>query len=86
MAYADDVAFVCYDQRKLEQSIAIVDRWCQRMKMQLNKKKSGILAIRADRRTKSIRQKSFDSIPVLESYTYLGMRVSDNGRFSNHVT
>jgi hypothetical protein len=56
------------------------------MKMQLNKKKSGILAIRADGRTKTTRIKSFDSIPVLQSYSYLGMLVSDSGRFTNYVT
>ena len=54
--------------------------------MQLNKKKSGVLAIRADGRTRPIRIKSFDSIPVLQSYCYLGMLVSDSGRFSNYVS
>ena len=50
--FADDLCIVCYSQEKLEKAIKIIFKWCDRMKMLVNKDKSGILAIRNDMRTK----------------------------------
>ena len=58
MAFADDIAFVCYGKRQLEQAISIVRKWCTKMKMELNNSKSGILAIRVDNRTRPIKEPS----------------------------
>ena len=84
-AYADDLGFICYDQSKLEKAIEIVKSWCTRMKMALNKLKSGIMVVRVDGRTRPIKRKEFSCIPVVNSYCYLGLQVQDNGRYSNHV-
>ena len=45
------------------------------MKMALNESKSGILVIRVDGRTRPVKKKEFSGIPVLNSYTYLGLTV-----------
>ena len=74
-AYADDLAIVCYDQFQLEKSIKTIQDWCTRTKMALNKAKSGILVIRVDGRTRQIKRKDFAGIPVVNSYTYLGLKV-----------
>ena len=53
--------------------------------MALNKAKSGIMVIRVDNRTRPIKQKEICGIPVVTSYKYLGVQVSDNGKFINFV-
>ena len=58
-AWADDLAFVCHSQNDLETALTTVNKWCSKMGMLVNKEKSGILAIRVDKRTPAVRQKAF---------------------------
>ena len=74
-AYADDLAIVCYDLKKLKQAITIITQWCERTKMALNKAKSGIMVVRVDNRTRPIKQKEISGIPIVTSYKYLGVQI-----------
>ena len=56
------------------------------MKMQLNKLKSGILVVRVDGRTRQIKRKDFSGIPVITQYKYLGILISDTGKYRSFIT
>ena len=73
--FADDICIVCYSQDQLTKAINTINKWCDKMKMQVNAAKSGILAIRNDLRTRQIKKKHFQGIPVLTKYTYLGIEI-----------
>ena len=58
-AWADDISFTCKNKQQLIKAINIAEEWCLKKGMAINKAKSGILALRKDRRT---RQVSFKQI------------------------
>jgi hypothetical protein len=49
--------------------------------MEINKLKSAVMAIRVDARTASVKGTHIKGIPIVTSYKYLGLEVSDTGRF-----
>ena len=77
LAFADDICFVAQGRAELERALDLVQAWTQRSGIKLNTAKSGILVIRADRRTRMQVSESYTGIPVLASYKYLGVEVSD---------
>ena len=58
-AWADDISFTCKNKQQLIRAINSAEEWCSKKGMAINKAKSGILALRKDRRT---RQVSFKQI------------------------
>ena len=53
LLYADDILTICSSVAQLELAITIIESWCERNGMSLNKKKSGIVVF-APRRSKNI--------------------------------
>jgi len=51
LLYADDILTICSSVAQLELAITIIESWCERDGMSLNKKKSGIVVF-APRRSK----------------------------------
>ena len=51
-AFADDIVCVLNNQVELERAIDITTAWSRENAIDINKKKSGVMAIRKDRRTK----------------------------------
>ena len=45
LAYADDIAVICKNKEELLNVMKIVERWSNDNKVNINKKKSGILVI-----------------------------------------
>ena len=45
--------------------------------MIVNKKKSGIMAVRTSKKTKDLKEKTIRGFPVVEDYKYLGVQISD---------
>jgi len=41
--YADDILALCSSETQLKQCILVIEEWCKRNGMQLNKLKSGII-------------------------------------------
>ena len=58
MAFADDLAFVNTSIVELEKAIETVEKWCLRYGMQINKEKSGVMAVRLDKKTRSLERPS----------------------------
>ena len=52
LAHADDICIACQNKTNLLKSLSTIESWCKTHGMQLNKAKSGIIAVRLDGRTK----------------------------------
>ena len=77
LAFADDIVFVAKGERQLKEALRQVKNWNNISGIALNKEKSNILRIRADRRTKLEPDLEFDGIKVVDKYKYLGIIVDD---------
>ena len=77
LAYADDLLIVSNNHLQLLQSIRKTVQWSDDNHMIVNNKKSGIIKLRVDRRTKAPPYNHIQGIPVVSSYKYLGVRVDD---------
>ena len=66
---------------KLHEAMQVTNNWCQENEIGINKKKSGIIVVRVDRRTPAYSTKEFDGIPVVQSYKYLGVLIDDSLQF-----
>ena len=62
LAYCDDLVFVTNSRTELEAAIDKVNEWCDKTGMSVNKDKSGIMAIRTDKRTTNPKMKNIKSI------------------------
>ncbi len=47
-AYADDIMVITRSRFSCQKAVNIINNWCQNNKMELNKKKSGILQLTRD--------------------------------------
>ena len=50
MAYADDLAITGHGRIKAKKALKIVEKWGEEASMKINKKKSGIMFIRQNKR------------------------------------
>ena len=82
LAYADDIAVIC-DKNQLDQCIDVLDKWSTVNKIDINRKKSGILVFGP---TPPLTEDSrYRDYPIVRSYRYLGIWVNDNLNFSLQV-
>ena len=73
-AYADDLVVNGYTEEKLKRAIKIVEEWAKINRMQINKKKSGIIFHKKRKKKKKegdIIQ--IEGYPLKEEYKYLGI-------------
>ena len=75
-AFADDLVFISRGKQQLTNALEQVNKWSEKFDIKLNKEKSGILVIRADRRTR-FQPHEFFGIKTVEQYRYLGVVVDD---------
>ena len=81
LAFADDIVFVAKGENQLKTALKEVEKWNNSSGIALNKEKSNILRIRADRRTRLEPNLEFDGIKVVDNYKYLGVIVDDCADF-----
>ena len=79
LAFADDIALFAKDRRQLEASLQAVENWVAESGIEVNRAKSGVMAIRVDRRTPLFRERTIGGIPVVSEYKYLGLVLDDCG-------
>ena len=51
LAFADDIAFFAKDLAELKKTLRTIENWSDRSDIRMNYEKSGVMAIRVDRRT-----------------------------------
>jgi len=56
----------------------MLDLWTASNDMKINKKKSGVLILRADRRTPERMKDDFKGYPILDNYKYLGLQIDND--------
>jgi len=49
MAYADDIARICYNKRKTVEVVRGIEKWSSENGLNINKKKSGIMQVISSR-------------------------------------
>ena len=78
LAYADDLAIIGYDKKRLELAINIVEEWADKNKITINKKKSGVMIHSS--RGKPCKKDTGDIIgyPYKNEYKYLGIIIDKN--------
>ena len=57
MAYADDLVIIGESKRQLRQALKVVNEWTEEAHMTINKKKSGIMYLRKNRRSAEMAEK-----------------------------
>ena len=79
LAFADDIALFAKNRRELDASLRAVENWVAESGIGVNYAKSGVMAIRVDRRTPLFREKTVGGVPVVAQYKYLGLVLDDCG-------
>ena len=72
LAYADDIAVICKNEKELDNVISIIESWTSTNKLLLNKKKSAIMTI-GKRKNKWVKYRGF---PIVNQYRYLGILIN----------
>lgn len=81
LAYADDIVIVTKGIRKVVKALDILQDWTQEYKVDLNKKKSAIMAVRKDHHTPAPGYINLHGIPLVTEYRYLGVLADEKGTF-----
>ena len=85
-AYADDLAIVGIGDEKLRDVIKIVEDWTVENKMEINKKKSGIMIHNRNNLAKRIeRKENIEGFPIVKEYKYLGIIIDCGLTFEAHL-
>ena len=72
LAYADDTVFMCENKDRLLEAIKVLEKWCDKNKIGVNKKKSGIIIINDD----GTDVNNINGYPVVLEYKYLGVLIN----------
>ena len=81
LAFADEIALVADGDEDLPKAISHIENWSAQFEIELNYKKSAIMIIRPDRRTRWPNILNIRGIPVVETYKYLRVLLDDTGSF-----
>jgi Reverse transcriptase (RNA-dependent DNA polymerase) len=74
LLFADDAAVFAETREDLEEAITMVNDWCERKGLRVNKGKSGVLFFGGEL-GRSCNAQSVGDIAVLNDYTYLGVNI-----------
>jgi len=77
-AYADDLVIYGDSISQLNAVMKLLEEWTIANDMKNNKKKSGLLILRADKRTSERIKGELNGYPVLSSYKYLGIKIDND--------
>ena len=85
--FADDLCGLVHTKKELKEIITIVENWCARMSMKLNKNKCGIIKLSENRLklNKAQKNKKLMDIPYTNHYKYLGINFDQCLRPSAHI-
>ena len=72
LLFADDAVVLASSEEDLARDLDSIDAWCSRWRMQVNRSKCGILRVGCAGEAQAIA-----GIPVVSSYTYLGVVVDE---------
>jgi hypothetical protein len=72
-----------YNEMSLRAAIKVIEDWCNKNDIELNKKKSGIIVLNNHEELKAI---VIEGIPVVKSYKYLGVLIDDKLKIDKHIT
>jgi hypothetical protein len=81
LAFADDTVFICENKEQLLIVIEELENWCKTNKIEINKKKSGILIINDDGKDPN----TINNYPVVLEYKYLGVLLDTKISPANHI-
>jgi hypothetical protein len=81
LAFADDTAYICRDLKELHEVIKHLTKWSEENKIQINRKKSGILIINDD----SVDGNMIEGFPVVGEYNYLGIVIDSKINPRPHI-
>jgi len=77
-AYAYDLVIYGDSISQLNAVMKLLEEWTIANDMKINKKKSGLLILRADKRTPELIKGELNAYPVLSSYKYLGIKIDND--------
>jgi hypothetical protein len=78
--YTDDLAVITHGELPVRRLVELIERWCRRNFMQLNKTKCGIMFL-SGQSTLTARDTTLNEIagvPLVQSYKYLGIHLTKN--------
>ena len=81
LAFADDTGYICRCLEELHKVIDCLEKWSAENKININKKKSGILIINDDAKDCS----DIRGFPVVTEYNYLGVLIDSHMKPGRHV-
>ena len=79
LLYADDIVLVAKNEEDLQFLLFIVEKWCQRWRLEVNLTKTNIMHIRGPRKCQSKFMFLFDRrvVPYCSTYKYLGCSITE---------
>ena len=79
LLYADDIVLVAKNEEDLQFLLFIVEKWCQRWRLEVNLTKTNIMHIRGPRKCQSKFMFLFDrrAVPYCTTYKYLGCSITE---------
>ena len=77
LAFADDVAITC-EHKNVAPTLKLIEQWSSDNKIPLNRDKSNILCIRADRRTPLPPIDDIEGVKLQITAKYLGVQFDDD--------
>ena len=83
LGYADNIVCICENNEQIQLSCELMKRWSKMNRMTINPRKSGILRILA-RRGKWLSIENWLKIPEVNSYWYLGVRITQSLMLEEH--
>ena len=82
MIFADDIGIIADTRSALTKAIAIIEEWCLKNKMELNKRKSFIVFIKTKwYKSQTPTPKYIKSIKVVPNAKYLGIYIDETLNF-----
>ena len=76
-AFADDLVVICKGRSNLDRAMNIIENWSPLNGIAINKAKSGIMCIKADRRTPNPLSREYRDYPMVDQYKYLGVTIDN---------
>ena len=88
LLYADDLLLISTSAEGLQQSLDRLSKYCQDWLLKINPTKTKVIVFQKKSRKSAIDKHNFmvsnENIEIVNNYTYLGVKFSANGNFTNH--
>ena len=88
LLYADDLLLISTSSEGLQQSLDRLSKYCQDWLLKINPTKTKVIEFQKKSRKSAIDKHNFmvsnENIEIVNNYTYLGVKFSANGNFTNH--